>query len=232
MQRAAAAAGPSATPPETPDSPSSKRRKTSQQQASPATEADIYEAAAKAEDAKRVAAIERIAAEAGETKWVLSTADRNGVTPDNKVRFLTTGYSDIDQETPNTGSRLDQRGRRSFGRFNRELEKQQDPDANSSSISGDSSSEEQALDDGDTDADSDSTEQLLRQNRRDKIRQTKAEAKARRKAEKAEVSRRQKEVEERRHKVVKLSNLSSISGGKDKGTGGREKGGGGIGCHA
>ena len=123
MQRAAAAATvPSATPAQTSDIPPSKRRKTSQQQASPATDADVYEAAAKAEDAKRVAAIERIAAEAGETKWVLSTANRNGVTSDKKVRFLTTGYSDIDQETPNTGTRHDQRGRRSFGRFNRELE--------------------------------------------------------------------------------------------------------------
>ncbi|KAL8870106.1 MAG: hypothetical protein Q9174_003769, partial [Haloplaca sp. 1 TL-2023] len=122
MQRAAAATAPSPTSPQTPDGPPSKRRKTSTQQASPATDADIYEAAAKAEDAKRVAAIERIAAEAGETKWVLSIADRSGVDSDTKPRFLTTGYSDIDQETPDTSARHDQRGRRSFGRFNRDLE--------------------------------------------------------------------------------------------------------------
>lgn len=62
--------------------------------------------------------IERLAAEAGETKWVLSTV--NGEAGEGKpvFRVATAGYSDLDQEAWMTSSR----GRRSFGKFNQELE--------------------------------------------------------------------------------------------------------------
>lgn len=129
MQRAAASS------PSTPhDGPrSAKRRKTSADEASvtspiatPITDAQAFQAAADAEDAKRAAAIERVAAEAGETKWVLSSAgtDRGQAdgTGQRKLRFLATGYSEIDLDTAQTSGRQVEIGRKSFGQFNENIE--------------------------------------------------------------------------------------------------------------
>ncbi|KAL8769410.1 MAG: hypothetical protein Q9209_004638 [Squamulea sp. 1 TL-2023] len=128
MQRAAASSSPPSpqTPPIFNDGPPSKRRKTSTAHspltqsplpATPSTDAQVFQAAVGAENAKRTAAVERVAAQAGETKWVLSTADgasTNGA-PAAKLRFLTAGYSDIDQD-------IETSGRRTFGRYRREEE--------------------------------------------------------------------------------------------------------------
>ncbi|KAL8999039.1 MAG: hypothetical protein Q9169_002037 [Polycauliona sp. 2 TL-2023] len=138
MQRAAASsATPSPQSPLTPNSaPSSKRRKTSTDQSplpsTPNTDAQIFQAAVDAEDAKRAAAIERVATQAGETKWVLSTTDRVGKSSfgEKKLQFLTAGYSDIDQD-------IETSGRRTFGRYRHRDEvgfkctKQQDGTADS-----------------------------------------------------------------------------------------------------
>ncbi|KAL8680073.1 MAG: hypothetical protein Q9186_003712 [Xanthomendoza sp. 1 TL-2023] len=130
MRRAAAAAASSPASPSSPDQtpingPSSKRRKTSTTTAqspllpqTPSADTLAFQAAADAEDAKRVAAIEQIAAKVGETKWVLSTADHvpaNGA-EDGKLRFLTAGFSEIDQDSFGTG-RQGEVGRRKFGRW-------------------------------------------------------------------------------------------------------------------
>lgn len=129
MQRAAISSPLSPASPKTPDGgPPSKRRRISTQDQSranqsplpstPSTELLAFQAAADAEDAKRVAAIERTAAKAGETKWVLSTADKappNGAEV-RKLRFLTAGYSDIDHDGGEIG-RHGERGRRNFGRL-------------------------------------------------------------------------------------------------------------------
>lgn len=128
MQRAAAPSPPSTA--QTHDGPpSAKRRKTSVGEdfpiATPSADAQAFQAAADAEDAKRAAAIERVAADAGETKWVLSTADATGranVGGQRKLRFLAAGYSDIDQEIEQTIGMRGEMGRRSFGRFNRDVE--------------------------------------------------------------------------------------------------------------
>ncbi len=130
MQRAAAS-----SPPSTPhDGPrSAKRRKTSADEASvtspiatPVTDAQAFQAAADAEDAKRSAAIERVAAEAGETKWVLSSADTDESQADRtgqgKLRFLATGYSEIDLDAAQTSERRVEFGRRSFGHSNEMIE--------------------------------------------------------------------------------------------------------------
>lgn len=129
MQRAAASSPPSS--PANPSEPSLKRRKTSNGP-SPATthitDTQAFRDAADADDAKRTAAVEKLAAEAGETKWVLSTADVNAgptneTAPQRKLRFLRAGYSDIDQDTAQlTGKGWGEMGRRSFGRFNRDIE--------------------------------------------------------------------------------------------------------------
>ncbi|KAL8738864.1 MAG: hypothetical protein Q9181_000391 [Wetmoreana brouardii] len=226
MQRAAASSPP--ITPQTPDGPPSKRQKISNDHTpsnTPTIDAEAYQAAADAEDAKRAAAVKRMAAEAGETKWVLSTVGArtsNGTakSTERKLRFLTTGYSDIDQDIPIV-RRQDQLGRRSFGRFNKDLEKQQDGTTNSDSSS---SSIEDEREHGDTysknegtDDDTDPTAAMIRQSREEAFRRTKAEAKAKRRVEKAGKAERAREVEDRRGRVVKLNKLSSISGGNDRG---------------
>lgn len=122
MQRAAAANPPS-TPqsqPRSPDTPRSKRQKVSAAPSSiatPPSDLQPIQVALTGEEEKREKAIERLAGEAGETKWVLSTVNGEG----NRVgglRIAMTGYSDIDQEAWRPAIV----GRRSFGKFNRELE--------------------------------------------------------------------------------------------------------------
>ncbi len=123
MQRAAASTPPS-TPqsqPRTPDTPPAKRQKLSFAPASTATppsDLQLIQAALTEEEEKREKDIERLAEEAGETKWVLSTAngeEGNGV---GALRVTKAGYSDIDQETWKPATV----GRRSFGNFNRKSE--------------------------------------------------------------------------------------------------------------
>ena len=122
MQRAAASTPP--TTPQTSNDPPSKRRKLSNDPSpttTPSADTQAFQAAADAEDAKRAAAIERLAAEAGETKWVLSTVDtgrKKG--KDEKLRVLRTGYSDIDQDTQVAGWGRSL-GRRKFGRFGNDV---------------------------------------------------------------------------------------------------------------
>ncbi|KAL8783291.1 MAG: hypothetical protein Q9213_004725 [Squamulea squamosa] len=154
MQRAVASSPlPSPqTPQNISDGPPSKRRKTSTAHspltqsplpATPSTDAQVFQAAVDAENAKRAAAVERVAAQAGETKWVLSTADGASTnrTPEAKLQFLTAGYSDIDQD-------IETRGRRTFGRYRRE-EEQDDGTADSDTGSSDAEDEEY---DDDTDS--------------------------------------------------------------------------------
>ncbi|KAI4155296.1 MAG: hypothetical protein LQ341_000208 [Variospora aurantia] len=123
MQRAAAGSSASRIP--NPDDHPSKRRKLSANQTSPITPsagAQAFQVAADAEDVKRAAGSERLATEAGETRWVLSTLDaEHTIGTDLKLRFLTAGYSDIDQDAQSTGWE-DSLGRRSFGRFHRAME--------------------------------------------------------------------------------------------------------------
>lgn len=70
------------------------------------------------EEQKRQKALERLAEEAGETKWVLSTVNGGAEAGKTGLRVAKAGYSDIDQDAW-TPAGL---GRRSFGKFNKELE--------------------------------------------------------------------------------------------------------------
>lgn len=220
MQRAAAASSNPVTP-QTPDGPPSKRRKTSIDPSpvnTPSADAQAFQAAADAEEAKRTAAIEKIAAEAGETKWVLSIADGGQAnTADRKLQFLTAGYSDIDQDNQ-TADRQSSIGRRRFGHFNDTLKKQQEKTTNSASSSSDESQQSDTYN-GDEGAD-DSTDPTEALTRGEVLDRAKADRKAAKKARKAEAAGL---AESRRSKEVKLNKLSSISGG-----GG---GAGGTECH-
>ncbi|KAK8209071.1 hypothetical protein M8818_003765 [Zalaria obscura] len=210
MQRSGAS---TAATPSTPEQPPSKRQRLSTGGTSPVTPS--------AEEQKRIQALERQAALAGETKWVLSYKDQQPATVQTPMRIVTAGYSTIDsreskrqvqQEEDADKSLLDLPGRRSFGKFNRKLEKQQNPDLSSSSDEGSSDSEadsEDDMDEGPTDADD-----LISQARREAAEKARAERKAKRKAEKAESLRL---AAERRAKEVKLNRSSGriSTGGRD-----------------
>ncbi len=123
MQRAAAS-----IPPSTPQSqsqpastPPSKRQKLSNGNPSVTTtpsESELIKSALDEDAAKREEAIERLAEEAGETKWVLSTVSGDTEDGVKGLRVAMAGYSDIDQDAVKPAMQ----GRKSFGKFNRELE--------------------------------------------------------------------------------------------------------------
>ena len=133
MQRAAAS--PTASP-STPDEPSPKRRKKDDDSPGrPAFDVNALvnqrtiEAAAVAEDAKRQAALERAAAESGDTRWVLSFEDQTVVRSNLALRVVQTGYANLDvpsRSTPAEDIAEEDKpvmvGRRSFGKFNKKLE--------------------------------------------------------------------------------------------------------------
>ena len=123
MQRAAAS-----VPPSTPQlqsqpagTPPSKRQKLSNGTRSVNTtpsDLELIQSALDEDAAKREEAIERLAREAGETKWVLSTVNGDTESGVRGLRVAMAGYSDIDQDA----LRSAMQGRKSFGKFNRELE--------------------------------------------------------------------------------------------------------------
>lgn len=138
MQRAAASA-PISTP-STPDQPSPKRQRvggSSPTRLDVDSLADQYavQAALAAEEAKRQIALERQAADAGDTRWVLTFK------PDLKaphiqakaaIRVVETGFAAIDHALPVQITSTEDEdvnsdrplivGRRSFGKFNRAIE--------------------------------------------------------------------------------------------------------------
>jgi hypothetical protein len=125
MQRASAS---TPTTPTTPDGTRpSKRIKT---EAAITPDARAFQEAAAAEEAKKNAFIERAAAEAGETKWVLSLSDNNPTTAAPALRVVEAGYGAIDSGAPIPESDDDEEeeqsagmaGRRSFGKFNKAVE--------------------------------------------------------------------------------------------------------------
>ena len=132
MQRAAASSPSPSTPQDT-TPPSSKRQKTNHSTlsspATPISDQAAIQAALEAEEAQRDAVITRVAAERGETKWVLSFVDaQKGGGGSQGMKIVKAGYGDIDGEGNEVGERGGGplkhmvSGRRSFGNFNKELE--------------------------------------------------------------------------------------------------------------
>ena len=127
MQRAAAASPlplPLPVPQpqsQNPEIPPLKRQKISNNPTSsvaPISDPQTIQRPPDEEDHKRERAIQRLGEEAGETTWVLNTVDAHSEKHTPVLRVTTTGYSDIDGEI----SKPNQFGRRSFGKFNQELE--------------------------------------------------------------------------------------------------------------
>lgn len=224
MQRAAASTSPSTPQSQshTLDTLPSKRQKVSAATSSiptPTSDLQLIQVALTKEEEKKEKAINRLAEEAGETKWVLSTVNGekgNGV---GGLRVANAGYSEIDQEA----WRPAVSGRRSFGKFNQELEKRQDGAAGTSSSSSETETEASEEDGEDSD-DPAGTRELIRVAKENAMRRADDERyqrKQQRRAEKDELARL---VEKRRSKEVKLNRLSSISG---VGGGGGKPGGSG-----
>lgn len=136
MQRAAASSPASPSIP-TPEEPPNKRRKKDIDSSPPSFNVDaladqraIQKAVAE-EEAKRQAALDKQAAEAGDTKWILSFKDDNhSASSTLALRVVQTGYANLDRLPPveiksvehEPGDKPTAVGRRSFGNFNRRLE--------------------------------------------------------------------------------------------------------------
>jgi hypothetical protein len=135
LQRAAAS--PASSSPTTPDEPPNKRRK-KDTDATPskfnvdalADQRAIHKALAD-EVAKQQAALERQAAEAGDTRWVLSFEDQKQVAASSALalRVVQTGYANLDSLPPLQVRSMEEPedkpivvGRRSYGKFNKILE--------------------------------------------------------------------------------------------------------------
>ncbi|TAQ87722.1 hypothetical protein B7494_g3941 [Chlorociboria aeruginascens] len=240
MQRAAASSPTSAsniTSPTTPDEPSAKRRKATD--GSPQgkgfdvdalADSRAIQKALEEEETKRQLALEKQGLEAGDTRWVLSF---EGSGEDRKegrsLRVVQTGWANLDTDTglgqgwkverdegeedeEGDGNKPAVVGRRSFGKFNRVLEKQQDPSQEDTQ----SDSEEEVKDETefDDDYDHDPTKSLLKESREAVVKQLKAERKAKRRAERAESVDLAKK---RKKKEVKLNSagLTSLTGRQD-----------------
>ncbi|KAI9827722.1 MAG: hypothetical protein M1832_004211 [Thelocarpon impressellum] len=221
MQRAAASS-PTATP-STPEQSSPKRRKTSGHSTpdAPASELQAIQAVLAEEEAKRLKAVERQGAEAGESRWVLSFKDSSlhgdGRGPSRRLQVVDAGYATIDEATrssvqgdPDGNPRTANVGRRTFGRLQRSAEASEKQEEDSSPSASDHGSP--AFEDGDEEDDDDPSgaRALIRASRAAATERARADRRAQRKAAKAESTRL---AEERRGKTVKLNKLTSISGG-------------------
>lgn len=196
MQRAAASQSSPQGSPSTPAGPPAKRQRTSAA-SSPATPSDLeaVNAAVAAEELKRNQAIERAAAEAGETRWVLSFSEpEKEARQRNALRVVSAGYADLDNEDDSDEDEVPQTGRMSFGKKPAAAKKDDDSD-----------SSEESSESGEDD---DPAAKMIREARKEAARKKREEKKKRAKTEKA-----QQLAEERRKKKpqVKLNTLTSIS---------------------
>ena len=236
MQRASSSAPSTPVPNAASDSPSSKRQKLSHD--SPTFIPTTYQDPIDSEDARIQAAIDRVAAEHGETKWSFAD-DYANTSPKNMQayhegshsRVISGGSLSITQASwaDIDGRQAEKVGRRTYGAVKHAYKHSDvNDDALSSSDSSfeedenddveDRENEDGALDKGD---DSKATVAELIQMGKDS---SKAERKAARKAEKAAKRKREEELAEKEvRKKVKLSKLTSISGTQAGGGTGRDK---------
>jgi hypothetical protein len=134
MQRSAASP---ASLPSTPPDPPSKRQRLSNgshistPSSTPRSDAQAVEEALAAEELRRTEALEREAADRGETKWYLSFEEPQPSIQESPLRIVSAGFSMLDATRPAADRSSEEdvdvdvptaKGRRSFGKFNRSLE--------------------------------------------------------------------------------------------------------------
>ncbi|KAK7514387.1 uncharacterized protein IWZ02DRAFT_493473 [Phyllosticta citriasiana] len=200
MQRAAASHNTTPKSPFTPSGPPAKRQRTSAT-SSPATptDYDAVQAAVAAEEAKRAAAMERQAAEAGETRWVLSFME-----PEKESRrkgslnVVSAGFADLDNtnddDNDDDEDDVPQVGRMAFG-------KKPPPPAQNNGSDSDSES-----DSSEAEEDKDPTTAMIREQRKEA-------ARAKRRGKKEAEAAKMAQFAAGRKKEVNLNKLKSISGG-------------------
>ncbi|TKA81611.1 hypothetical protein B0A55_03554 [Friedmanniomyces simplex] len=231
MQRASAS--PSSAP-STPSEPPSKKQRmsngsySSASPSTPRTDAQAVQEALASAERKRSEALEREAADRGETKWYLSVKQPQTPAHESPVRIVSAGYSTLDStgtarerssdEGETEPARPSIAGRRSFGNFRQTVKKQRNPDASSSASESDASRSGDEDENEDESDDPTGAKAFIAQSRKEASEKVRAERKAKKHTDQAEALRL---ADERRHKQVNLNNMTSISnprsGGKDRG---------------
>ncbi|KAF2113786.1 hypothetical protein BDV96DRAFT_601260 [Lophiotrema nucula] len=213
MQRSAA------KEPSTPSNPPPSKRVrlsngTSSTPATPApSEQAVVQAALAAEEKKREEALDRAAAKAGETKWVLSFQEPDRSTRGEGLEVREVGFGGIDLLESDEEEESGQGGARMrFGggvkRKAQKIVKEEESDAESGEAS-ESDSEDSGEDEEDLDSD-DPTAELIRETKRDVY------AKEREARRVSKESKKERESMRRRSGVdedMDVSKLSSLSGG-------------------
>ncbi|KAF1343538.1 hypothetical protein BDV97DRAFT_403395 [Delphinella strobiligena] len=240
MQRAAAASPSNPASPATPssDRPSKRQRLSTGSAASPVT--PNPPTPVDPDEVRRQQAIDRAAADAGETKWVLSIQHQQPHTVQTPMRIVTAGYGTIDSaaiasslkhaaqddlsEDEGVQARPGIHGRRSFGKFNKTIERQQNPDLSSDSESEDDKDSDQDSDESEDEDedDDDPASQMIKQQRKEAAEKLRKERKAKRKSDQAQLELLAKE---RRKKEIKLNRKSGdgiSSGGISSGGRGQQ----------
>lgn len=127
---------PSSSPNTPPEPPSKKQRLSNGSFASappstPRSDAQVIQEALAAEEQRRTEALEREAADRGETKWYLSFTEPAEPVNESPLRIVSAGFSTLDSTRFGMDRSSDEdvddvpvvaNGRRSFGKFNRSLE--------------------------------------------------------------------------------------------------------------
>jgi len=215
MQRAAA----SSNDPSSPDEHPAKRQKQSGDSSASVDVASLVDqraiqAAITEEERVRQAALDKAAEQAGDTHWVLKyeNQDADEMSSSKKpLRIIETGYASIDNDDneldTSSGSPMVS-GRRSFGQYNREVEKLQTPNMKKSSSSDSDDDDDDSVSSGEND---DETDAMIRAARMQASEQVKASRKEKKQADKAEIRRL---AALRRNREVDPNRLpTSISGG-------------------
>lgn len=171
------------------------------------------------EEAKKQAALERQAAELGDTRWVLNFEDQKKVSG-LALRVVQTGFANLDASPVKIQyvdeDELEEKpamvGRRSFGKFNKVVEKQQDPNNEDSEESDSEDDEDSDSSEAENDSD-DPTSELIRASRQEAVDRAKAERHAKKRAAKVEAEQIAKK---RRKNEVNLNGLTSLSGRQER----------------
>lgn len=222
MQRAGASSPNTPTTPTTPAEPPSKKQRLSNGSSirSPATPIDN---AIAAEEQRRVEAVEKEAARKGETKWYLSFKAPQVEVSESPLRIVSAGFSALDAgrddepriaEEDEETARPQVAGRKSFGNFGKAEKKK--VDVEDLSEGSESEEEEDEIEDDPT-----GVKTLITKGRKEAADRVRAERKAKKAADTAEMQRL---AEQRRKKGVNLNKVQSISSGGGGGPrGGRDK---------
>ncbi|KAK1067529.1 hypothetical protein LTR74_006390 [Friedmanniomyces endolithicus] len=221
MQRASAS--PSSAP-STPSEPASKKQRMSNgsynrpSPSTPRTDAQVVQEALASAERKRSEALDREAADRGETKWYLSVKQPQTPAQESPLQIMSAGYSMLDStgiarerssdEEEIELPRPDFTGRRSFGDFGKVVKRKRDADGTSSASDTDASGSDNEDEDEDESDDPTGAKAFIAQSRKDASDRLRAERKAKKHADKAEALRL---ADERRQKQVNLNGVTSIS---------------------